>query len=198
MSFKLTKVAWVGGLLALTGLLVVCSNQAQSEAAGENATSLVERGRHLVQTGDCGICHTPKIFTEMGPVEDSSKLFMGHPADLAVPEVPVAALGPDKWGTIANPHFTAWAGPWGISFASNLTPDNLTGSGAWTEEAFIQAMRTGKHLGRGRQILPPMPWQAIAHHTDEELKAMLAFFKSLPPIKNQVPQPIPPGGPPTE
>ena len=198
MSFKLTKFALVGGLLALAGLLVVCGNQAQSESNGGSEVNLVERGRHLVQTGDCGICHTPKIFTEKGPVEDSSKLFMGHPADLAVPEVPVGALGPDKWGTIANPHFTAWAGPWGVSFASNLTPDNLTGSGAWTEEAFIQAMRNGKHLGRGRQILPPMPWQAVGHHTDEELKAMLAFFKSLPAIRNQVPQPIPPGGPPTE
>ena len=98
----------------------------------------------------------------------------------------------DETRIILDRGITAFVGPWGVSFASNLTPDKQTGIGLWTENVFIQTMRTGKHMGKGRPILPPMPWFNLAKATDEDLKAMFAFFKSLPPIKNAVPQPIPP------
>lgn len=196
MSVKFTKVGLILGALALAGLLVVCSTEAQSEDAATGGQSQLERGKFLVTMGGCSDCHTPKTMTEMGPMPDSSLLLSGHPADLPVPEIPAGVLGPGKWAAMTNEHFTAWAGPWGVSFAANLTPDNLTGSGAWTDEAFIQAMRTGKHLGRGRAILPPMPWQAIGQLSDSDLKAMLAYLKSIPAIRNQVPQPIPPAGAP--
>ena len=52
---------------------------------------------------------------------------------------------------------TAFAGPWGVSFTANLTPDKETGLGKWTEEMFIATMRTGRHQGKGRPMLPPMP-----------------------------------------
>jgi hypothetical protein len=85
-------------------------------------------------------------------------------------------------------------GPWGISFSANLTPDSTTGIGAWTTENFIKTIRTGKHLGMegGRSILPPMPWESMAEITDEDLSLIFNYFKSLPPIKNQVPAPVPP------
>jgi len=86
---------------------------------------------------------------------------------------------------------TAWAGPWGISFASNQTP-HPDGLGLWTEEQFIQTMRTGLHLGVGRAVLPPMPWPAYSKMTDEDMRAVFAFLKTLPPIANVAPQPIPP------
>jgi hypothetical protein len=86
---------------------------------------------------------------------------------------------------------TAWAGPWGISFATNLTP-HPDGLGLWTEEQFIQTMRTGLHLGVGRPVLPPMPWPSYSHMTDDDLRAVFAFLKTLPPIANTVPQPVPP------
>jgi len=94
---------------------------------------------------------------------------------------------------------TAWAGPWGVSFGINLTPDTSTGMGEWTEEAFIQAIRTGKHQGQpnGRDILPPMPLQNMKLMTDEDLKAMWAYLRTIPPVKNQAPLPVPPGAPPT-
>jgi hypothetical protein len=91
-----------------------------------------------------------------------------------------------------NPTLTAWSGPWGISFAANLTPDQKTGMGMWTEEMFIKAMRTGKHMGMSRPILPPMPWQNVAAMTDGDLKAVFAYLRSIPPIVNLVPLPIPP------
>ena len=95
---------------------------------------------------------------------------------------------------MTNGDMTAWVGPWGISFAANLTPDKATGLGGWTEEMFIKTIRTGKHLGTGRQILPPMPWPNYAQMSDDELKSMFAYLRSLPPVKNLVPQPIPPAG----
>jgi hypothetical protein len=90
---------------------------------------------------------------------------------------------------------TAWAGPWGVSFAVNLTPDKETGIAEWSEENFIQALRTGKHQGQpnGRDILPPMPWEVYRFMTDDDLKAVFAYLKSIPPVKNQVPLPVLPG-----
>lgn len=55
----------------------------------------------------------------------------------------------------------------------------------------MKAMRTGKHLGEGRPIMPPMPWETIGKATDEDLKAMFAYLRALKPVQNQVPQPIP-------
>jgi hypothetical protein len=54
---------------------------------------------------------------------------------------------------------TAFAGPWGVSFAANLTPDLETGLGTWTEDMFVRALRTGTHRGepQGRKLYPPWP-----------------------------------------
>jgi hypothetical protein len=100
-------------------------------------------------------------------------------------------LGPTQWGATNTSDLTAWAGPWGVSFAANLTPD-MTGLGGWTAQQFIQTMRTGKHVGIGRDLLPPMPWLNLEVLTDADLKALFAYLQSLKPISNQVPQPIPP------
>jgi hypothetical protein len=90
---------------------------------------------------------------------------------------------------------TAFAGPWGVSFSANLTPDPETGLGAWTGEIFIQAIRTGRHEGKGRPILPPMPAPMIRNMTDEDLLSIFAYLQSLKPVRNRVPQPIdPPDG----
>ena len=70
--------------------------------------------------------------------------------------------------------------------------DDETGLGKWTEANFIQAIRTGRHQGQGRPILPPMPWPFIGKMTDDDLKAVFAFLKSIKPIANHVPDPLPP------
>jgi hypothetical protein len=125
-------------------------------------------------------------------MEDTTRVLSGHPGNETISEVPIEFLGPGKWAGITNSHFTAWAGPWGVSFAKNLTPEEATGIGTWTEDIFIQAMRTGKQMGHGRNLLPPMPWFNVAKLTDEDLKSVFAYLKSLKPISNQVPEPIPP------
>jgi hypothetical protein len=101
-------------------------------------------------------------------------------------------MAPGKWSAMTNDDLTAWAGPWGVSFAANLTPDKATGLGAWTADQFIKTMRTGKHMGVGRPILPPMPVQNVAALGDADLAALFAYLRSLKPIQNQVPAPLTP------
>ena len=84
------------------------------------------------------------------------------------------------------------SGPWGVSFAANLTPDQNTGLGIWTEDMFIRAIRTGKHMGVSRRHSPPMPWPMYRNATDEDLKSIYAFLRSIRPIHNRVPTPLPP------
>ncbi len=183
------------GLLLIglaTIILLQTSGCSAPDQEGAVMQSPVERGKYLVTLGGCNDCHTPKNFTPQGPVPDETRLLAGHPADATLPEFDPALVAPGNW-YLFNSHLTAGVGPWGISYAANLTPDEATGMGLWTEEIFIQAMRTGKHMGTGRPILPPMPWQGLAEATDEDLKALFAYLKSVPPVKNAVPAPVEPG-----
>jgi hypothetical protein len=127
-----------------------------------------------------------------GPEADMTRELSGNPSTAAVAAVPDGLLVPGKWLTITNDHLGAWAGPWGVSFAMNLTPDKETGLGSWTPEMFVNALRTGKHQGTGRPILPPMPWNWYRNMTDDDLKAVFAYLNSLPPIKNPIPEPLTP------
>lgn len=91
---------------------------------------------------------------------------------------------------------TAFAGPWGVSYSINLTSDAETGLAKWTEQQFIGAMRTGRHLGVSRPILPPMPWDALRQMTDQDLNAMFAYLRTVPAIRNRVPDAVPAPAPP--
>ncbi|HUP06185.1 MAG TPA: diheme cytochrome c-553 [Caldimonas sp.] len=154
----------------------------------------IARGKYLVAFGGCGDCHTPKVMTPNGPVPDETRLLSGYPAQNPIPAVPPDALGmgPARWGAMTTNDLTAWVGPWGISFAMNLTPDKNTGLGNWSASDFVKTMRTGKHLGAGRPLLPPMPWYDVAVLTDRDIKAIFAYLRSIKPIDNAVPAPIPP------
>ncbi len=153
----------------------------------------LQRGQFIVSIGGCNDCHSPKKMTPHGPVIDSSRLLSGHPAGSPLPPVIGSALQPGNWLLMA-PDVTAFVGPWGISYAANLTADSATGIGAWTDEQFIGTMRKGKHLGLdgGRPVLPPMPWELVGKMSDEDLRATLAFLKTVPAISNRVPGPVPP------
>ena len=125
-----------------------------------------------------------------GPEPDMTRLLSGHDSSLKMPPAP--ALSSPPWGWTGSMTMTAFSGPWGVSYSANLTPDDETGLGKWTEKTFIDALRTGKHLGKGRPILPPMPWQGIGTATDSDLKAIYAYLRSIKPLKNAVPDPIEP------
>ena len=154
------------------------------------AESPVERGRYLVTITGCSDCHTPMKLGPNGPEPDLAHYLAGHPAGMAVTPAPVLPQGPWLWtGAATN---TAFSGPWGVSFAVNLTPDPETGLGKWREEDFVGALTTGKHMGVARPILPPMPWPGYARMTPEDLKAMFAYLRTGKPVVNRVPEPVPP------
>jgi cytochrome c553 len=159
---------------------------ASASAAAVKKESPAERGRYLVTAMGCGDCHSPKKITPQGPVEDTSRLLSGHPEGTSLP-TPPAATGP--WIASASWDQTAWAGPWGITYATNLTPDQNTGLGIWTEDMFVTALKAGRHMGASRPILPPMPWQALSHLSDSDLRAIYAYLKTLPRVHNRVPDP---------
>lgn len=152
---------------------------------------MVARGAHLVAFGGCNDCHSPKVMTAMGPVPDTTRLMSGHPAGDPMPEFDWKLIS-EKHMNLASWDLTAWAGMWGHSYAANLTPDDETGIGRWQPEMFINAIRTGKHLGAGRPILPPMPVASVNELSDEDLRAVFAYLKSLKPVSNKVPDPTPP------
>jgi hypothetical protein len=159
-------------------------------AAGSAEATVAERvtrGNYLVNTSACHDCHTPWIMTEKGPAPDMTRKLSGHPEALAMPDPPALPQGP--WIASIGATNTAWAGPWGVSFTANLTPDRETGLGKWSERNFIETIRTGRHLGRGRQVLPPMPIPVYQNFTDADLAAIFAYLKTLPPIRNRVPEP---------
>jgi mono/diheme cytochrome c family protein len=159
----------------------------------QTAAAQVERGRMLISGGGCHDCHTPKKIEGGGPVPDLSRALSGHPESAGVPQ-PFKQSAEKVWTTHANDHLTAWSGAWGVSFAANLTPDQNTGLGIWTEQMFVDAIKQGKHMGTSRPILPPMPWAEYRHLPDEDLKAMFAYLKTLPAIANRVPTPLDPTG----
>ena len=150
----------------------------------------IARGEYLVKTMGCHDCHTPHKLGPKGLERDMARALTGHPEDLKMPTPP--KLGDGPWAWVGSGTMTAFAGPWGVSFTANLTPDPETGLGKWTEEMFTSAMRTGRHEGKGRPILPPMPYFVVAELTDDDMRALFAYLQSLKPVKNRVPQPIDP------
>jgi hypothetical protein len=180
--------------LALSAVVALLSapDAAQADPArhGQADKRLVERGRYLVATGGCGDCHTPLKMGANGPEQDLSRRLSGHPAGMPLPPAPRLPAGP--WNVSVAATNTAWAGPWGVSFTANLTPDAETGLGRWTFDDFRDTLRTGRHQGRGREILPPMPIVATKHLNDADLKAMWTYLRSIPAVNNRVPEPLPP------
>ena len=156
----------------------------------DHAAAPAARGKYLVATSGCMDCHTPLKMGPNGPEPDMSRLLSGHPEGLQMPPVPALPEGP--WLVISSATNTAWAGPWGVSFTANLTPDPDTGLGQWTADDFKNTIRTGRHMGRGRPILPPMPIPVYNNFTDADLEAIYAYLRTIPPVKNRVPEPRPP------
>jgi hypothetical protein len=178
---------------------VSCTDKVQIKSAVEpprtekfgGFASKEKWGEHIVTIAACHDCHTPKIMTPAGPDFDSSRLLSGHPSGSASLSVNRSEM--EKKGYTVTGDLTEWVGPWGVSYAANLTSDS-TGIGMWKESQFIYAIRNGKLKGlpHSRNILPPMPWTVYKYMTDDELKAIYAYLKTTKPIKNVVPAPKPP------
>ena len=150
----------------------------------------IKRGEYLVNTSACHDCHTPFRMGENGPEWDMERMLSGHPENVTI-TAPAPLTSP--WAAASSETNTAWSGPWGVSFTANLTPDPETGVlRDYSEAQFIDAMRSGRHLGVGRPILPPMPWPVYGQMNDEDLGAIYAYLRQIPAVPNNVPEPLPP------
>jgi mono/diheme cytochrome c family protein len=157
---------WAACGLVLVTLIITALSCAPASKPADQAVAAKEdpvaRGKRLAWTSGCVDCHTPG---SLYGVPDTTRLLSG------------SELG--------------WQGPWGVSFARNLTPDS-TGLATWTEDDIVKAIRTGVRPNN-TQILPPMPWQDFARLTDEDANAIAAYLKTLPAVKHVMPAVVPPG-----
>jgi hypothetical protein len=195
---KKLSAAIIITLVAAIFIFSKCSENKSNADENKNDTSLIARaatggfesqlkwGGHLVSMAGCNDCHTPKKMTSNGPEPDFSLALSGHPAKMPPPDVDRKAM--ESKGLAVTNDLTAWVGPWGISYAANITSDS-TGIGNWNEAQFMFCIREGKWMGLAgnRELLPPMPWQDYKLMSDGELKAVFAYLKSTRPIQNAVP-----------
>jgi hypothetical protein len=186
---KITVI--VSAFAAIIALLAIACNQAKTKESTKESLDneeLVKRGEYLVSAVGCDDCHTPKIFKPDGHFElDMSRRFGGHPSNEPVGKVDTSTFS-NGWILFAS-GLTASSGPWGISYAANISSDT-TGIGMWSEQQFFTAIRKGiyKGLESNRPLLPPMPWFVYKNFNDDDLRAIFAYLKSTKPIKNVVPQ----------
>ena len=182
-------------VLVIALVIIACNDSAKTEETSAESTkqsfgsfdSQVKWGEHLVKVGGCNDCHTPKKMGPNGPEMDMSLMLSGHPS-----QAPAAAFDKNeaaKKGLIVTQTFTSWTGPWGITYAANLTSDS-TGIGNWKEEQFLKCLHEKKWMGLEgtRPLMPPMSMMPVTEMSDDELKAIFAYLKTTPPIKNIIPQ----------
>lgn len=193
MSFTLLLIA-----VLEVFALVHCTNSAKKEPAAEPEgaaprEALVKRGEYLVTIMGCHDCHSPKRMGAQGPELIPELMLSGYPADRPLGKVSKEAL--EGGWALFNGDLTAGVGPWGASFAANITSDE-TGIGNWSLEQFKKALTQGKSKGLdgSRMLLPPMPWMNFKGMKDEDIEAIFNYLKSTNPVNNVVPAPIPPDG----
>lgn len=185
---KITLITSV--VIAVAAMVIVACNQSRAKGPDEEpltGEALIKRGEYLVSSVGCDDCHSPKIMTPTGFEIDFENRFSGHPAQEPLGKVDTSVMS-QGW-ILFGKGLTAAAGPWGLSYAANISSDT-TGIGLWTEEQFFTAIRKGisKGLEGNRPLLPPMPWFVYKNFSDQDLKAIFAYLKSTKPIKNVVPQ----------
>ena len=177
-------------MAATVAVAVIACNNKPTEATAKveiSQDSLISRGSYLVNSMGCDDCHSPKTFGPNGPELIADQRFSGHHADSPLPKVDTITA--KKGWMLFAPDLTAAVGPWGMSFAANISSDQ-TGIGNWTEEQFFRAIREGKSKGlkESRPLLPPMPWPQYRNLKDDDLRAIFAFLKSTKPVENRVPE----------
>ena len=130
----------------------------------------VKRGEYLVELLGCGSCHTD------GALE-------------GVPDFDRALAGSGIGIAFSNPMGNDRPG---IVFPPNLTPDEETGLGSWSDQQIADALRMGAGRHTGRRIVI-MPWQGYRKMTDEDVAAIVAYLRSIKPVRHKVPDEVLPG-----
>ncbi len=151
--------------------LIPSTDVVPPETTAGDSTPATERGEYLVQLLGCSTCHTDGAL-------------IGEPNRarwLAGSGVGIAYSNP-----LRQPR------P-GIVYPPNLTPDDDTGLGQWSDEAIAEAIRSGDDRHSARPLSTIMPWAALGTLTDEDVAAIVAYLRSVPPVRHPVPQNVSPG-----
>jgi len=188
VTMAILAVAFTAAVVSCTG--ISGSDNKAAETSTKDSTAIrIARGEYLVTIAGCDDCHSPKRMGANGPEVIPELRFSGFQQNGQLP--PVAKQTVQGGWVLMAMDLTAAVGPWGISYAANLSSDS-TGIGNWKEENFIRAIREGKSKGLegNRPLLPPMPWPSYKNMTDEDLKSIFAYFKTTKPVHNVVPQPV--------
>jgi mono/diheme cytochrome c family protein len=196
-STRLARVSFATAVFALSAFAWLAHPQSARSAPNDEpkpspaaSGDKLARGKYLVTVAGCNDCHTPWKMGAAGPEPDMSRMLSGHPEGMELPTAPALPQGP--WIVTVAATNTAWSGPWGVSYTANLTPDAETGLGKWTLRDFVATLRTGRHMGKGRPILPPMPIPMYKNFTDQDMDAIFTYLRSIPAVQNRVPEPLPP------
>ncbi len=162
---------------------------ALNEAPIQSEMDMLERGKYLVEILGCHDCHSPKRLGPQGPEIIPELHLSGYPSDRPVGKILPGLMDQNDW-ILFGSDGTAAAGPWGISFAANITSDE-SGIGSWTYDQFKIALTQGKYKGlaNGRPLLPPMPWFNYSEMKDDDIQAIFQYLKSTPAVRNLVPAP---------
>lgn len=155
---------FLGMFLATIFLLSGCTNSIARQDQ-RTASADVDRGEYMVNLLACGRCHTE-----------------GY---LRGNEAQAPALAGSRVGIAYTPDRADV--PPGLAFAGNLTSDQETGLGSWTEDEIIRAMTSG--VGKyGHRRLPVMPWPNYTALTQDDLSAIARYLKRLPAVSRQIPE----------
>ena len=130
----------------------------------------VKRGEYMVELLGCGACHTDGA---LQGVPDFDKALAGSSIGIAYNN----PAGTDRPGVLYPP---------------NITPDEETGIGSWSDAQINRAIRAGlgKHAGRRIAV---MPWQGYSKMSDEDIDAIVAYLRSVKPVRHKVPDEVLPG-----
>jgi mono/diheme cytochrome c family protein len=123
----------------------------------------VARGKYLVTIASCHDCHTPGYF--LGK-PDMARYLGGSDVGFELPGL-------------------------GVFLGPNLTPDKETGLGNWTDAQIVAAIQTGA-TPSGRMLAPIMPYHAFANFTPQDVQAIVAFLRTIPPVQHKVEGPFGP------
>lgn len=177
-------------LLVFSIIAIGCNQRPAEEIA--YSPERIEIGQAVVEGWNCSFCHSPQIKgPESKAIADPDRYMSGHPSDEKIPTIPDMVITSPEWMEfLDNLDSTVWATDNLIVFSANLTPDDETGIGTWTETEFVETIREGRHRGIERRIKYPMPWRELGELSDEELLSVYEYLMTLQPVNNKVPASI--------
>jgi mono/diheme cytochrome c family protein len=148
----------------IVGVAVAAMATAATLLPKAHGESLTERGKYLVTLAGCNDCHTPGYFFGK---PDMARYLGGSDVGFEIPGL-------------------------GVFPGRNITPDKETGIGDWTDAQIAAALTTGKRPD-GRELAPIMPYHSFSYLSKDDVAAIVAFLRSVPPVKHAVEGPFKPG-----